>query len=88
MDKDRDEPSDTSYVLEVSMRRASVPPTSDQALWVIIRNSVDAISYSRFERILDDLLSPKAERRHISWLCLLLIGLAFALGLILGLALS
>jgi hypothetical protein len=55
----------------VTMRRTAVPPTADQALWVAIRNSTNAIgfdSYSRFIEVVvcGDLPDPTFPRgtRH------------------------
>jgi hypothetical protein len=36
----------------VTMRRADSPPTADQALWTIIRNSANALSYNNYDRFM------------------------------------
>jgi hypothetical protein len=40
----------------VTLKRAAVPPTSDQALWVAIRNSANALSFDRYNRFIEALL--------------------------------
>jgi len=40
----------------VTLKRAAVPPTSDQPLWVAIRNSANALSYDRYSRFIEALL--------------------------------
>jgi hypothetical protein len=37
----------------VTMRRTAVPPTSDQALWVAIRNSTNAIGFDSYSRFIE-----------------------------------
>jgi hypothetical protein len=37
----------------VTMRRTAVPPTSDQALWVAIRNSTNAIGFDNYSRFIE-----------------------------------
>jgi hypothetical protein len=37
----------------VTMRRTAVPPTSDQALWVAIRNSTNAIGFNSYSRFIE-----------------------------------
>jgi hypothetical protein len=43
-------------ILPVTMRRAFVPPTSDQALWTVIRNSTEALSFNNFSRFMEFVL--------------------------------
>jgi hypothetical protein len=62
--------------LRVTMRRAEVPPTSDQALWTVIRNSSNALSFNKYSDFMDVVLCGepvdkkeieeiKAERKPI-----------------------
>lgn len=37
----------------VTMKRTAVPATSDQALWVAIRNSTNALGFANYDRFLD-----------------------------------
>ena len=37
----------------VTMKRTAVPPTADQALWVAIRNSTNALGFDNYSRFLD-----------------------------------
>ena len=37
----------------VTMRRAEVPPTTDQALWAVIRNSTDRLGFDNYSRFMD-----------------------------------
>jgi hypothetical protein len=37
----------------VTLRRTAVPPTTDQALWVAIRNSTNAIGFENFNRFIE-----------------------------------
>ena len=59
----------------VTLKRTAVPPTSDQALWVAIRNSTNAIGFNRYSAFLEVVLcgespeaatagSRSAPRRH------------------------
>jgi hypothetical protein len=49
---------ETSSV-EVEMQRAEIPPTPDQALWVVIRKATDAISYNHYESFIDVVMCPE-----------------------------
>jgi hypothetical protein len=40
----------------VSMRRADSPPTADQALWTVIRNSSNALAFNNYARFMDVVL--------------------------------
>jgi hypothetical protein len=40
----------------VTMRRAAVVPTADQALWAIIRHSTNALSFENYNRFMDRVL--------------------------------
>ena len=49
----------------VSLHRAAVAPTSDQALWVSIRNSTNALGFDNYIRFMDRVLCGDADRaRH------------------------
>jgi hypothetical protein len=37
----------------VTLQRTAIQPSSDQALWVVIRNRTDAISFSRYKEFID-----------------------------------
>jgi hypothetical protein len=45
-----------SAVTPVSMRRAYVPPTSDQALWTVIRKSANALSFDNYQKYMEIIL--------------------------------
>jgi hypothetical protein len=36
-----------------ALRRTAVPPTSDQSLWVTIRNATNALGFRRYRRVGD-----------------------------------
>ncbi|WP_439380761.1 hypothetical protein [Amycolatopsis lexingtonensis] len=40
----------------VTLKRAQVPPTEDQSLWVAIRNSTTAIGFENFSRFVDQVM--------------------------------
>jgi len=42
--------------VQVTMRRAEVDPTPDQALWVVIRNSADALSYDNYAAFIEPIM--------------------------------
>ena len=39
--------------ITVTMRRAEVPATRDQALWAVIRNSTDRLGFGNYSRFMD-----------------------------------
>jgi hypothetical protein len=43
-------------VVPVSLQRTATIPTSDQVLWMIIRNRTDAISFSRYKDFIDSVM--------------------------------
>jgi hypothetical protein len=47
--------------VDVQMQRAEMPPTDDQALWVVIRKATDAISYNHYERFMDVVMCPESH---------------------------
>jgi hypothetical protein len=47
--------------IQVTMNRADVPPTPDQALWVVIRNSAEALSFENYATFIEPIMcSPKS----------------------------
>src|SRR5262249_51854998 len=42
--------------VSVTIRRADSPPTADQALWTVIRNSANALSFNNYARFMDVVL--------------------------------
>jgi hypothetical protein len=53
--------------VQVSMRRAEVDPTADQALWVVIRNSAEALSFDRYADFIEPIMcgSGPTRARHL-----------------------
>src|SRR5271165_5228304 len=49
---------ETSNV-DVQLERAEMPPTDDQALWVVIRKATDGISYNHYEKFIDMVMCPE-----------------------------
>jgi hypothetical protein len=53
--------------VQVTMRRAEVDPTPDQALWVVIRNSADALSFDNYAAFIEPIMCgqppPRAQGR-------------------------
>jgi hypothetical protein len=45
----------------VTLKRAAVPPTADQALWVAIRNSTDAIGFENYNRFIETLICGEPD---------------------------
>jgi len=41
------------------MRRAEVDPTLDQALWVVIRNSAEALSYDNYAAFIEPIMCSR-----------------------------
>ena len=48
----------------VTLKRTAVPPTTDQALWVAIRNSTNAIGFDNYTRFLDVVLCGERPGRN------------------------
>jgi hypothetical protein len=50
---------------QVTLRRAEVDPTPDQALWVVIRNSAEALSFANYAAFIEPIMSggppPRAQ---------------------------
>ncbi len=49
-------PISSGDVLPVTMRRATGQPTSDEALWVVIRNSANALSFENYVNFVDTVM--------------------------------
>ncbi|MFL5796905.1 MAG: hypothetical protein ACJ77A_03105 [Actinomycetota bacterium] len=51
--------------VEVTMRRADVTPTPDQALWVVIRNSAEALAFENYAAFIEPIMCgsppPRAQ---------------------------
>lgn len=47
--------------VEVQLERTELPPTADQALWVVIRHTTDAISYNHYESFIDLIMCPERD---------------------------
>jgi hypothetical protein len=47
--------------VSVSMKRTAVPPTSDQALWVAIRNSTNALGFESYTQFLEAVICDHPE---------------------------
>jgi hypothetical protein len=54
-------PATRDGVVPVSLQRTSTVPTSDQVLWMIIRNRTDAISFPRYKRFIDGVMCGGAK---------------------------
>jgi hypothetical protein len=46
----------SSPPVQVTMNRADVPPTPDQALWVVIRNSAEALSFENYADFIEPIM--------------------------------
>jgi hypothetical protein len=53
--------------VQVTMRRAEIDPTADQALWVVIRNSADALNFDNYFAFIEPIMCggdpPRAQSR-------------------------
>ncbi len=54
-------PGTRDGVVPVSLQRTSTVPTSDQVLWMIIRNRTDAISFPRYKRFIDGVMCGRTK---------------------------
>ena len=45
----------------VTLKRAAVPPTADQALWVAIRNSTNAIGFENYSRFIETVICGEPD---------------------------
>lgn len=45
----------------VTLKRASVPPTSDQALWVAIRNATNALGFLNYSRFIEAVMCDRPD---------------------------
>ena len=52
--------------VQVSMRRAEVDPTLDQALWVVIRNSAEAMSFDNYAAFIEPIMCSRTAPRRAS----------------------
>ena len=55
--------------IPVTMNRADVPPTADQALWVVIRNSAEALSFENYAAFIEPIMCgaiPTRAHRGVS----------------------
>jgi hypothetical protein len=50
----------------VTLKRTAVPPTSDQALWVAIRNSTNALGFNSFNDFIDVVMCGEWPDRAVS----------------------
>ena len=51
----------------VTMNRAAVPPTPDQALWVVIRNSAEALSFENYAEFIEPIMcGPKSASAQLT----------------------
>ncbi len=49
----------------VTMKRTAVPPTSDQALWVAIRNSTNLLGFENYSKFLDKVMcGDSTDHKH------------------------
>jgi hypothetical protein len=46
----------------VTMNRADVPPTPDQALWVVIRNSAEALSFENYANFIEPIMCGSGSK--------------------------
>jgi hypothetical protein len=51
-------PMASGDVLPVTMKRAAESPTSDEALWVVIRNSANQLSFQNYVQFVDSIMCP------------------------------
>jgi hypothetical protein len=62
--EERAEPNVISGVsdpFEVTLRRATAPPTSDQALWVAIRNATNALGFLNYSRFIEAVMCDRPD---------------------------
>ena len=50
--------------IPVTMNRADVPPTLDQALWVVIRNSAEALSFENYAEFIEPIMCGPKSALH------------------------
>src|SRR5690349_6984358 len=48
---------------QVTLDRAHVPPTADQALWAVIRSSADALLYDRYASFIEPIMGGQTPAR-------------------------
>src|SRR6516164_3533729 len=49
----------TPAPVQVTMDRSYVPPTADQALWVVIRNSAAALGFDNYQNFIEPIMGGK-----------------------------
>lgn len=49
------------FAVPVTMQRAQVPATQDQALWVVIRNSTEALAFERYAEFIEPIMGNQAK---------------------------
>src|SRR5215469_6556968 len=49
--------------VQVTMDRAHVPATADQALWIVIRNSADALAFEKYADFIEPIMCGGNPRR-------------------------
>src|ERR1700744_6134808 len=52
--------------VQAKMDRSFVPDTPDQALWVVIRNSTNALSYEKYAAFIEPIMGFKPPQRAVS----------------------
>jgi hypothetical protein len=56
--------------LQVTMNRATVPATTDQALWVVIRNSAESLSFDKYAAFIEPIMcgsGPTIAQGQFNW---------------------
>ena len=48
--------------VQVTMDRTNIPPTPDQALWVVIRNSANALGYQNYANFIDPIMAGRGGK--------------------------
>ncbi len=48
--------------VQVTMDRTNIPPTPDQALWVVIRNSANALGYQNYASFIDPIMAGRGGK--------------------------
>jgi hypothetical protein len=54
--------------LAVALQRPGIVPSDDQALWAVIRNSTEALSFKAYKNFIDTILAGPGEPASESWL--------------------
>ena len=56
----------TPNTVQVTMDRTNIPPTPDQALWVVIRNSSNALGYQNYASFIEPIMAGLGRKAPIS----------------------